>query len=115
MELVENIDLVGQDGKPMLFARKLAGDKAYRSDAIDQFLSDLDIEPVIPSKTNEDRDARAVPFNPDAYRKRNIIERFIGWIKENRRLFSRFEKTAINFGGMIKLAFIRYYLKLITK
>jgi len=35
---------------------------------------------------------------------RNIVERLIGWLKESRRIFSRFEKTAKNFGGMIKMA-----------
>jgi transposase len=71
----------------------------------------LGISPVIPSKSNEDREARQVSFSSESYRRRNIIERVIGWIKENRRIFSRFEKTAKNFGGMIKIAFIRRYLK----
>ena len=31
------------------------------------------ISPVIPSKSNEDREARPVPFKGEAYRKRNII------------------------------------------
>lgn len=39
------------------------------------------------------------------------MERLIGWLKESRRIFSRFEKTAKNFGGMIKLAFIQQYLR----
>lgn len=114
VDLVEDVDLVDDHGRAVPFARKLAGDKSYRADAIDDFLLNLDIEPVIPSKCNQDRDRRAVAFDPDAYRKRNIVERFIGWIKESRRLFSRFEKTALNFGGMIKLAFIRRYLTLMT-
>ena len=67
---------------------------------------------MIPSKSNEDRDARPVEFDKDAYRQRNIIERLIGWLKECRRVFSRFEKTAKNFGGMVKMAFIQRYLKL---
>jgi hypothetical protein len=29
-------------------------------------------------------------------------------------VFARFEKTAINFGGMIKMAFIQRYLKILT-
>jgi len=66
---------------------------------------DLGINPVIPSKENEDRDARPVEFDREAYRQRNIVERLIGWLKESRRIFSRFEKTAKNFGGMLKLAF----------
>jgi len=44
----------------------------------------------------------------------NIVERLIGWLKESRRIFSRFEKTAKNFAGMIKMAFIHRYLNLAT-
>ena len=64
---------------------------------------------------NEDRDARPVVFDRQAYRDRNIVERLIGWLKECRRIFSRFEKTAKNFGGMIKMAFIQRYLRLAVK
>ena len=66
---------------------------------------------MIPSKENEDRTARPVVFDKEAYRRRNIIERLIGWLKESRRIFSRFEKTAKNFGGMLKMAFILQYLR----
>ncbi|MCA9238988.1 MAG: transposase [Planctomycetales bacterium] len=74
-------------------------------------LLDLGVTPVIPSKENQDRDARLVDFDKEAYRRRNVVERLIGWLKGIRRIFSRFEKTAKNFGGMITLAFIRQYLK----
>jgi len=66
---------------------------------------------VIPSKENEDRDARACEFDREAYRDRNIVERLIGWLKESRRIFSRFEKTASNYAGMIKMACIRQFLR----
>ena len=101
-------------GKPIAWPVALAGDKGYRADWIDQYLLTLGIQPVIPSKVNEDRDARPVDFDREVYRSRNIIERLIGWLKECRRIFSRFEKTAKNFGGMIKMAFIQRYLKLAT-
>jgi transposase len=92
----------------------LAGDKGYRADWIDDFLLQIEIKPVIPSKQNEDRSDRPVEFDHEAYRSRNIIERLIGWLKESRRIFSRFEKTAKNFGGMIKLAFITRYFRLMA-
>ena len=71
---------------------------------------------MIPSKGNEDHDRQAVVvvFDKRVYRQRGIIERLIGWLKECRRIFSRFEKTAENFGGMIKTAFIQHYLKLVA-
>lgn len=105
-------DLIDSDGKPIAWPVAIAGDKGYRADWIDQYLIDLGIVPVIPSKANEDRDARPVEFDREAYRDRNIVERLIGWLKENRRIFARFEKTAKNFGGFLKMAFIHRYLKL---
>jgi transposase len=103
--------LVDQNGEPVAWPLALAGDKAYRAHWIDSFLVELGIAPVIPAKANEDRDARPVAFDLQAYRKRNIVERLIGWIKESRRVLSRFEKTAKNFAGMIRMAFIRHYLR----
>jgi len=100
---------------PIAWPVALAGDKGYRAEWIDDYLLALDISPVIPSKANEDRAARKVAFDKEAYRNRNIVERLIGWLKECRRVFSRFEKTAKNFGGMIKMAFIQRYLRLITQ
>lgn len=107
--------LVDIEGTPVAWPVALAGDKGYRAEWIDAYLLELGIKPVIPSKSNEDRDMRTVTFDPQAYRERNIVERLIGWLKECRRVFSRFEKTAKNFGGMIKMAFIQHYLKWATK
>ncbi len=104
--------LVDSAGSPVPWPAQLAGDKGYRAQWIDTYLADLGISPVIPSKTNEDRSKRHVAFDPSAYRRRNIIERLIGWLKESRRVFSRFEKTAKNYGGMITMALIRRYLRL---
>ncbi|MCA9238643.1 MAG: IS5 family transposase [Planctomycetales bacterium] len=103
--------LLDDDGERIAWPFALGGDKGYRAEWIDELLLGLGVTPVIPSKENQDRDARLVDFDKEAYRRRNIVERLIGWLKESRRIFSRFEKTAKNFGGMITLAFIRQYLK----
>ena len=107
--------LVSNDGGKIPWPKDLAGDKGYRADWIDEYLLELEIRPVIPSKENENRGSRPVEFDKEQYRKRNIVERLIGWLKENRRVLSRFEKTAKNFIGMIKMAFIHRYLRLATK
>lgn len=101
-----------EDGVPMAWPVKLSGDKGYRANWIDEFLLDLGIIPVIPSRRHENRDSRLVAFDEPTYRQRNIVERLIGWLKESRRIATRFEKTAVNFSGMISLAFIHRYFRL---
>ena len=66
---------------------------------------------MIPCKETDNRDARPIEFDREAYRNRNIVERLIGWLKECRHIFSRFEKTAKNFGGIMKMAFLQRYLR----
>lgn len=107
--------VVDAEGQPVAWPVALGGDKGYRANWIDTYIMELGIKPVIPSKENEDRDARPVEFDRDLYRQRNIVERLIGWLKESRRIFSRFEKTSKNFGGMLKMAFIRFYLRRAVK
>ena len=75
---------------------------------------DIGVEPVIPSKQNEDRIKRKVEFDKVFCRARNIVERVIGWLKECRAVFSRFEKTAINYAGMVKIASIQRYFKILA-
>ena len=60
-------NLYDGDGEPMAWPVALAGDKGYRADRIDQYLVDLGIDPVIPSKENENRDARPVKFDKELY------------------------------------------------
>jgi Transposase DDE domain len=88
-------------------------DKGYRAEWIDEYLLELGIQPVTPSKENEDGDVRPVAFDPQAYHQRNIVERLIGWLKESRRVLTRFGKTAKNYFGMIKMAFIHRYSRLL--
>jgi transposase len=103
--------LLDEQGRQKAWPVALAGDKGYRAEWIDTYLLDLGITPVIPSKENEARSQRPVAFDKKAYRRRCIVECLIGWLKESRRIVTRFEKTAVNFGGMIKLAFIHRYFR----
>ena len=38
------------------------------------------------------------------YRKRDTIERMFGWLKENRRIVTRFDKLAKSYAAMVSLA-----------
>ena len=95
--------------------RKLAADKGYSADRIRWGLLGLGIEPVIPMRENEhvqDRETFGV-FDKQAYRRRNVVERCVGWLKESRALATRFEKLAMNFAGTVRLAMILRYLRIL--
>jgi transposase len=66
---------------------------------------------VIPRRKDQRRSRR--PFDKETYRRRNAVERCMGWLKENRRLATRHEKLAVNFLAMVKLAMIRRCFRLL--
>lgn len=104
---LEKVSIPQERGRPRAKPDKVAGDKAYSSNKIRDWLEEKDIGDVIPTKDNEER---RPDFNKRAYRQRNIVERCIGWLKEFRRVATRYEKLAVNFLGMVKLAMILRYL-----
>ncbi len=54
------------------------------------------------------KDQRTTPrFDKATYRRRNIIERLVGWLKENQRIATGYEKLAVNYLALVKLAMIR--------
>ena len=50
----------------------------------------------------------------DRKRGRYFVERCIGWLKECRSVGTRFEKLAVNYLMLVKLAMIERYLRLLT-
>ena len=107
-----NETLLDSQGEPIAWPLALAGDKGYRANWIDEYLLELNILPVIPCKGSDHREERLIEFDRQLYRQRNIVERLIGWLKESRRILSRFDKTAKNYAGFVTLAFIQRYLRL---
>ena len=49
-------------------------------------------------------------FEKETYKASNIVERMIGWLKNCRRIAFRFEKMALSFHAMVKVAMIRHYV-----
>ena len=82
----------------------LAADKAYSSKAIRAYIANLEVKDVIPTRSNETRND---DFDKSTYKKRNIVERAIGWIKEYRRIATRNEKIVENYLAMIYIAVAR--------
>jgi transposase len=101
-------------GRPRRRPRRLAGDKAYRGRRIRDWLRAHGIGRVIPSAESERaRHDGRVKFDKLAYRRRSIIENCVGWLKECRRIATRFEKLAVNYLGMLNLAMIQRYLRML--
>lgn len=88
--------------------RRIAGDKGYSFTTVRSYLRRRRIQAVIPTRKDQKPNPR---FDRRTYRRRNIIERLVGWLKENRRLATRFEKLAVNFLAMVKLAMIQRCLR----
>lgn len=99
-------------GRPRTRPERLAGDKGYSYPRIRQWLRDHAIKVVIPQRSDQ-RERRPLKFDKEAYRRRHIIENCIGWLKECRRIATRFEKLAVNFLAMLKLACIQRYLRIL--
>jgi len=112
-EMLDHADVPNADDSGQELPEKLAGDKAYRAGRIVAELQQRGIEPVIPEKGQRANDAQHPEFDHAAYRRRNIVERLVGWLKECRRVLTRFEKTAINYLGMLNVAILQRYLRII--
>jgi transposase len=50
-------------------------------------------------------------FDKETYKRRASVEQSTGWVKECRSIATRYEKLAVGFLAMVKLAFVRFYLK----
>jgi transposase len=93
--------------------RKLAADRGYSTWPILRWLRRRRIGPVIPRKSDQTAPRYRRRLSTRLYRKRNVIERLVGWLKQRRRLATRFEKFAIAFASMVRLAFLEIYLKVL--
>jgi len=91
---------------------KVAGDKGYSYQTVRDFLEGRGIEAVIPRRSNQ-KTPEGETFDKTTYRKRSRIECAVGWLKECRRLGTRYEKLAGNFLAFAKLAFMLKYLRIL--
>ena len=84
------------EGLPLLM------DKAYEGDETRQLVLNMQMEPVVPPKSN-----RLDPWEYDRqlYKKRNEVERLFRRLKGFRRIFSKFEKLDV-----VLLAFLNFAL-----
>lgn len=87
-------------------------DKGYDCKRIVELCVKNKLIPVIPKRRKPNGEEREGPgFDKKKYKERNLIERCIGWLKENRRIATRYEKLAITYRAMVQLGAIRRMLR----
>jgi hypothetical protein len=82
-------------------------DREYGSGAFRRELRGNNNIPVIPGRKNRKKE---IVYDKRIYRKRGLIKRVFGKLKENRRPDLRYEKSGMNFLGFIIIAFIKILL-----
>ena len=79
------------------------GDKAYDSDAFIAEITSRDAIAVIPPRRDR-TEPRA--YDETLYKRRNLIERFFGWLKQYRRVATRYDKLSVRYLGFVYFAAI---------
>ena len=89
-------------------AQVCLADKAYDSDEFLAWLKERGILAVIPPKTNRTEQRYCDWWH---YKERHVVECMFGKLKYFRRIAMRYEKTAINFMGMLAFAATLLWLR----
>lgn len=90
--------------------KKLIGDRAYDSNALDAELAAKGVEMIAPhhrtrkAKTQDGRPLRR-------YRRRWHVERLFAWMMRFRRIVTRYEHKACNFAAFVKLSCVAILLR----
>ena len=86
---------------------RLIADKGYDSNAIRELVAQRGAEAVIPSTASR---RTPIPYNRDAYRARNLVERLWCRLKDWRRIATRYDKLARNYlSGALIAATIAFW------
>ncbi|HBN61451.1 MAG TPA: IS5 family transposase [Halomonas sp.] len=105
---LESIHLPGGVGRPRKRSRYMVADKGYDSDELRRYCDRHGIKSVIAQRNMHRRTRPGLPrrFDKPKYRQRNAIERCFGWLKECRRIATRYEKLVSSFKAMVCMACI---------
>ena len=79
----------------------LIADKGYDSNRLRQALASRAITPCIPGRANR---KQPIKYDVALYKKRNLIERMFGRLKDWRRIATRYDRCAHTFFSAICLA-----------
>ena len=84
---------------------EVIADKGYDADWIRDLIEDQNCTPHIPPKSNR---YDGITYSKTKYKKRNLIERCLNKLKH---IATRYDRSALNYLAMIKIACIRLWLR----
>jgi len=84
-----------------LTPKRVLADKAYDANALRQLIASMNAEAVIPC--NPTRKV-LIPYDFEAYKARNLIERGFNKLKHFRRIATRYDRRAANFLSFVLIA-----------
>ena len=84
-----------------LTPKRVLADKAYDSNTLRQIIASLNAEAVIPC--NPTRKV-PIPYDFEAYKARNLIERGFNKLKHFRRIATRYDRRAAHFLSFVLIA-----------
>jgi len=111
--LLSEVKIAGKPGAPLRHFETVAGDKGYDGAAMRESIRAHGSTPLVPRRKGKDGSypEGADGFDKKQYKRRNVVERLIGRLKENRRIATRYEKLAETFRAFVLLGFIRIWFK----
>src|ERR1700733_1905089 len=86
-------------------------DKGYDADWIRDLIEDQECTPHIPPKSNR---YDGITYSKTKYKKRNLIERCFNKLKQFRHIATRYDRNALNYLAMIKIAVVRLWLRFMS-
>jgi transposase len=106
-------------GAPRSRPDLLLGDKGYSYPRVRRALRRRGVRHIIPQRSDQRAQRRAKgrgggrppQFDRELYRRRNVVERCIGRLKQFRRIATRYEKRALNYLGFLHLVAILLWLQ----
>ena len=113
--LLEGVSVGGKRGPRRSRLGIIAGDKGYHGREIREHITKRGCKPLIAQRRDRNGEYPEPdrPFDRVMYRRRNVVERRNGHLKEHRRIATRYDKLGVNFVAMIQLAFVLTFIKIL--
>lgn len=102
-------------GRPRTRPERVVADKGYSSRKIRAHLRRRGIKHTIPERIDQlngrlRRGETACRFDPQVYRRRNVVERCFARLKQHKALATRYDKLAVHYQAIVTIACLRLWL-----